>query len=69
MDRGIEKARLILPEGKDIGLDVITDNMGKKSIDIVGLRASTGYITYDPGATPRLTDPFTVLPSRICPTL
>ena len=46
MDRGIEKARLILPEGKDIGLDVITDNMGKKSIDIEGLRASTGYIAH-----------------------
>ena len=44
-----QKAHLILPEGKDIALNVITDNMGKPSIDIEGLRASTGYITYDPG--------------------
>ena len=44
-----QKAHLILPEGKDIALNVITDNMGKSSIDIEGLRTSTGYITYDPG--------------------
>ncbi|MCF0261812.1 MAG: citrate synthase [Sphaerochaetaceae bacterium] len=42
-------AHLILPGNKDVKLDVLTDNMGNKSIDIVNLRSSTGYITYDPG--------------------
>ena len=44
-----QKAHLILPDKGDIALDVITDNMGKNSIDIEKLRATTGYITYDPG--------------------
>ena len=44
-----QKAHLILPDMEKIDLDVITDNMGKHSIDIEGLRAKTGYITYDPG--------------------
>ena len=44
-----QKAHLILPGGNDIALDVITDNMGKKSVDIEGLRNATGFITYDPG--------------------
>ena len=42
-------AHLILPEGRDVELDVITDNMGNHSIDIASLRKDTGYITYDPG--------------------
>ena len=44
-----KKARLILPDGRELDLDVITDNMGSHSIDIASLRAKTGYITYDPG--------------------
>ena len=44
-----DKAHLILPDGKNLALDVITDNMGNRSIDIEGLRKNTGYITYDPG--------------------
>ena len=44
-----KKARLILPDGRELDLDVITDNMGSHSIDIASLRARTGYITYDPG--------------------
>ena len=44
-----KKAHLILPEGRDVELDVITDNMGNHSIDIASLRKDTGYITYDPG--------------------
>ena len=44
-----QKAHLILPGNQDIALDVITDNMGKSSIDIEKLRTTTGYITYDPG--------------------
>ena len=44
-----KKAHLVLPDGRDIQLDVITDNMGNHSIDIVSLRKDTGYITYDPG--------------------
>ncbi len=49
METDKQKANLTLPDGKNISLNVITDNMGKKSIDIEGLRTSTGYITYDPG--------------------
>ena len=44
-----QNAHLILPDRGDIALDVITDNMGNHSIDIERLRATTGYITYDPG--------------------
>lgn len=44
-----KKARLILPDGRELDLDVITDNMDSHSIDIASLRARTGYITYDPG--------------------
>ena len=44
-----KKARLTLPDGRELDLDVITDNMGSHSIDIASLRAKTGYITYDPG--------------------
>lgn len=44
-----KKAHLVLPDGRDIQLDVITDNMGNHSIDIASLRKDTGYITYDPG--------------------
>lgn len=44
-----KKAHLVLPDGRDIQLDVITDNMGNHSINIASLRKDTGYITYDPG--------------------
>ncbi len=43
------KAKLILPDGQQVELSVITDNMGAHSIDIASLRSDTGYITYDPG--------------------
>lgn len=43
------KAKLILPDGQQVKLSVITDNMGAHSIDIASLRSDTGYITYDPG--------------------
>ena len=43
------KAKLILPDGQQVELSVITDNMGAHSIDIASLRNDTGYITYDPG--------------------
>ena len=49
MIREDERARLILPDGRDISLGVITDTMGHKSLDIASLRKDTGYITYDPG--------------------
>ena len=49
MIREDERARLILPDGRDISLGVITDAMGHKSLDIASLRKDTGYITYDPG--------------------
>lgn len=44
-----KKAKLILPDGKEYTLPVITDNMGDNSLDISSLRKDTGYITYDPG--------------------
>ncbi len=46
---GEEKARLILPDGREVDFAVMTGSMGDKSIDITNLRSSTGYITYDPG--------------------
>ena len=49
MIREDERARLILPDGRDISLGVITDTMGHESLDIASLRKDTGYITYDPG--------------------
>ena len=49
MIREDERARLILPDGRDISLGVITDTMGHKSLGIASLRKDTGYITYDPG--------------------
>ena len=49
MIREDERARLILPDGRDISLGVITDTMVHKSLDIATLRKDTGYITYDPG--------------------
>ena len=44
-----ERAKLILPDGRQIYLPVMTDTMGDKAVDITGLRSSSGYITYDPG--------------------
>lgn len=44
-----KKAKLILPEGKEMDLQIITDNMGNNSLDIANLRKDSGYITYDPG--------------------
>ena len=44
-----EKARLILPDGREVLLPVMTDTMGDKAVDITSLRSSTRYITYDPG--------------------
>ena len=44
-----KKARLILPDGRELELGVITDNMGSHSLDITNLRQSCGYIAYDPG--------------------
>lgn len=46
---GEEKARFILPDGREMDFAVMTGSMGDKSIDITNLRSSTGYITYDPG--------------------
>lgn len=47
----IEKngAKIIFSDGKEFDTDIITDNMGEKSINITKLRSQTGYITYDPG--------------------
>ncbi len=42
-------AKLILPNGSEYTIPVITDNMGDNSLDISSLRKDTGYITYDPG--------------------
>lgn len=42
-------ARLILPEGKEFDLGVITDTMGNRAVDVTSLRSKSGYITYDPG--------------------
>ena len=44
-----KKAKLIFPDGKEYELNVMTDTMGDKSVDITNLRKDTGYITYDPG--------------------
>ena len=43
-----DTAKLTL-EGKTYELPVITGSEGEKAIDITKLRASTGYITLDPG--------------------
>ena len=43
-----ETARLIL-ENQEIELPVITGTENEKALDISKLRASTGYITLDPG--------------------
>ena len=49
MVREKDKATIILADGKEFHCDIITDNMGDRSIDITKLRANTGYVTYDPG--------------------
>ena len=43
-----DTVKLIL-EGKEIELPVITGSENEKAIDISTLRATTGYITIDPG--------------------
>lgn len=49
MTREGGKAKLVFEDGREYPLDMITDNMGGKSLDITKLRSETGYITYDPG--------------------
>ena len=49
MIREKDAALIKLSSGKEFKADIITDNMGEKSIDITTLRKETGYITYDPG--------------------
>ena len=48
-DEMAENARIILPDGKEYVVPVMTDSIGGKSLDITSLRKDTGYITYDPG--------------------
>ena len=43
-----ETARLIL-ENQEVEIPVITGSENEKALDISKLRASTGYITLDPG--------------------
>ena len=49
MVRDKDAASITLPGKGEYKVDVITDTMGEKSIDITSLRKDTGYITYDPG--------------------
>ena len=44
-----ENAKIILPDGREYIVPVMTDSIGGKSLDITSLRKDTGYITYDPG--------------------
>jgi citrate synthase len=44
-----ETAKLSLPDGQTIDLPVITGSENEKAVDIGNLRATTGYITLDPG--------------------
>jgi citrate synthase len=44
-----ETARLTLPDGKTLDMPVVIGSEGERAIDIGKLRASTGYITLDPG--------------------
>lgn len=43
------KARLILPEGKEVELPVVVGTEGERAIDITALRRQTSYITLDEG--------------------
>lgn len=45
------KARLILPNGKEHALSILTGATGPDVIDIRSLYDETGYFTYDPGFT------------------
>ncbi len=47
----LKKAKLILPDGKEICLDVIEGVLGPSVIDIRKLYAATNIFTYDPGFT------------------
>ncbi len=42
-------AKILFPDGTELEVGVITDNMEHHSLDITDLRKKTGYITYDPG--------------------
>ena len=44
-----KKAKILFPDGKELEVGVITDNMEHHALDITDLRKKTGYITYDPG--------------------
>jgi len=44
-----DAAKLVLPDGKEIELPVITGSEGEKAVDISQLRKETGYVTLDPG--------------------
>lgn len=44
-----QKAKILFPDGSELEVGVITDNMNHNSLDITDLRKKTGYITYDPG--------------------
>lgn len=44
-----ETAKLTLPDGREVDLDVVTGSEQEKAIDITSLRAQTGYITLDSG--------------------
>jgi citrate synthase len=44
-------AKLILPDGKEVELPILTGTEGPPMIDIRNLYAKTGYFTYDPGYT------------------
>jgi len=44
-----ETARLTLPDGKTLDMPVVVGSEGERAVDISKLRASTGYITLDPG--------------------
>lgn len=44
-----ETAKLTLPDGKTLDMPVVIGSEGERAVDISKLRASTGYITLDPG--------------------
>src|SRR5882672_5040189 len=44
-----QEAKLSLPGGKDVALDVVVGSENEHAVDITSLRAKTGYITLDSG--------------------
>ena len=44
-----QEAKLSLPGGKEVALDVVVGSENEHAVDITSLRAKSGYITIDSG--------------------